>query len=211
MIGAGSQRQDRCGFAFCDPSLGRVTKRKQTVPRARRAGWPLGKADAAAVVEGGGLRPCDVPDIALRVTPAEAAAPERLARFLQQLGARNVPQRLVGPLHPVVRAEVDADRRSPELLRRRAELGLVVGRRVQRSTSRHASVISPTRFGSFTTSLRPSCRRHRCRRPASGPGRTRRPSPRGRARAPSTPRAPAPRAGARRAPAGRGARPSPPP
>src|SRR3954453_20723482 len=54
-----------------------------------------GEEDAAAVVEVRAARVRDVPDIPLGIAPAEAAAPERLRRLLEQLDAVDRAQRLV--------------------------------------------------------------------------------------------------------------------
>src|SRR6478672_12964873 len=99
---------------------GRVTKR-----------LGLRKDQAAGLGEARSLRPGDVPDVPLRVPPAEAAAPERLRRLLEQVDAVDRLQRLVDRLHVGERLEVDSDREATETVRRRAKLRLVVLRVVQ--------------------------------------------------------------------------------
>src|SRR5262249_60745296 len=85
-----------------------------------------GEVDAAAVVDRRPVCPRDVPDVPFRVAPAEAAAPERLARLLEQLDAVDRPQRLVDLPALVEGGEVHAQHERAEPVRRPAEVPLVV-------------------------------------------------------------------------------------
>src|SRR5439155_26636498 len=69
--------------------------------------------------------PGDVPDIALGIAPAEAAAPKRLLRPTKELDVGHVLQRFVGCTYLVHRREVDTEREGAKPVGRRPEVRLV--------------------------------------------------------------------------------------
>src|SRR4051794_4387118 len=96
------------------------------------SGRGLGKPETTPLVELRSFGPGDVPDVALRVPPAEAATPELLLRLLEQLDPVDPGERLVGRPHLRHRREVDTQREAAEALGDRPEDVLVVGRSVER-------------------------------------------------------------------------------
>src|SRR4051812_37228183 len=90
------------------------------------SGRGLGKPETTTLVELRSFRPGDVPDVALRVAPAEAAAPELLLRLLEQLDRVDPGECLVGRSRLRHRGEVDGQREAAEALKDRPEDVLVV-------------------------------------------------------------------------------------